>query len=253
MKESNSLSHAAPLRSMLPTLLLAGATTLAAAEENQLPVSGVTATANDGNVPANTLDGSLATRWSAKGDGQCIIYDLGSAQNVSSVAIAWYQGNQRVAKFEIGTSPDASTWTPVFCGSSCGKTKNLETYDVADTSARYVVIVGHGNNLDLWNSITETHIFGAPPATPPPAATTNEVALPVAAVSASADDGDVPANTLDGNLATRWSAKGDGQWIMYDLGCSRTITSVDIAWYKGNLRAAKFDLQTSPNGSSWTT
>jgi hypothetical protein len=36
----------------------------------------------------------------------------------------------------------------------------------------------------------------------------------VASVSASADDGNVPANTLDDNLGTRWSAKGDGQWIL---------------------------------------
>src|SRR5438034_8217740 len=42
--------------------------------------------------------------------------------------------------------------------------------------------------------------------------------LPVASVVASGDDGNIPQNTLDNNLATRWSASGDGQWIRYDLG-----------------------------------
>src|SRR5262245_8729049 len=57
-----------------------------------LPVTSVTASANDGNVPANTIDGSLSTRWSASGDGQWIQFDLGASRPVGSVAIAWYQG-----------------------------------------------------------------------------------------------------------------------------------------------------------------
>src|SRR5437899_452355 len=67
--------------------------------------------------------------------------------------------------------------------------------------------------------------------------------LPVAGVSASADDGNVPANTLDGSLATRWSASGDGQWIRYDLGSSKTVGSLKIAWYQGDQRTSSFDVQ----------
>jgi hypothetical protein len=40
-----------------------------AAAPQQLPVAGVTASGDDGNVPRNTLDGDLATRWSDEGDG----------------------------------------------------------------------------------------------------------------------------------------------------------------------------------------
>src|SRR5690348_14520945 len=47
--------------------------------------------------------------------------------------------------------------------------------------------------------------------------------LSVGAVSASTDDGNIPQNTLDNNLATRWSAQGDGQWIQYDLGTLATL------------------------------
>src|ERR1051325_9403732 len=62
------------------------------------------------------------------------------------------------------------------------------------------------------------------------------IQLPVASVAASADDGNVAANTLDKNLATRWSAQGDGQWILFDLGSRVTIASAKIAWYQGNQR-----------------
>src|ERR1051326_2578020 len=62
------------------------------------------------------------------------------------------------------------------------------------------------------------------------------VRLSVVSVAASADDGNVAANTLDQNLATRWSAAGDGQWILFDLGTRFTVASARIAWYQGNQR-----------------
>ena len=42
-------------------------------------------------------------------------------------------------------------------------------------------------------------------------------AIPVA-VTASLDDGNIAENTLDSDLSSRWSARGVGQWIEYDLG-----------------------------------
>src|SRR5438128_5499237 len=63
-------------------------------------------------------------------------------------------------------------------------------------------------------------------------------ALFVVAVVASANDGNVPQNTRDNNLATRWSAQGDGQWIRYDLGAVAAMDQVDIAWYLGEIGRA---------------
>src|SRR5262245_45549523 len=66
-------------------------------------------------------------------------------------------------------------------------------------------------------------------------------ALPVLSVSASSDDGHIPANTLDGLMSTRWSASGDGQWIRYDLGASTVVGAIKIAWYGGDQRVFSFD------------
>jgi hypothetical protein len=131
----------------------------------KLDVFSVSASADDGNGPANTLDGSLTTRWSASGDAQWILYDLGVSRPVGSVGIAWYRGNLRAARFEVRTSQDRSAWTPVFSGVSSGLTAGFETYDVVDSSARYVSIVCHGNSLDLWNSITELELYSPATAT----------------------------------------------------------------------------------------
>lgn len=42
-------------------------------------------------------------------------------------------------------------------------------------------------------------------------------------------------------------------WIRFDLGSSRTVGSVSLAWHQGNTRRSTFDVQVSGNGSSWTT
>ncbi|HEY0699183.1 MAG TPA: polysaccharide lyase family 7 protein [Micromonospora sp.] len=127
-----------------------------------LPVSGVVASADDGNVPANTLDGDLSTRWSAEGDGSWIRYDLGSSVTLGSVGIAWHQGDTRIQTFAVQVSSDASTWSTVISQrQSSGTTLQLENYGFSDRTARYLRIVGYGNTYNDWNSITETRIYGA--------------------------------------------------------------------------------------------
>jgi len=71
--------------------------------------------------------------------------------------------------------------------------------------------------------------------------------------TASSNDGNIPRNVLDSNLSTRWSASGDGQWLTLDLGTSLSIGGAGIAFFSGDTRQARFDLQVSTNGTSWTT
>lgn len=144
-------------------LLATGCLSATGADLALLPVASVTASANDGNIPANAVDGSLATRWSAEGDGQWILFDLGSSTNIGTVRIAFHNGNQRTAQFDVQTSETATSWNTVFSGASSGTTVDLESYDVTDSVARYVRIVGHGNSVSLWNSISEVEILGLSP------------------------------------------------------------------------------------------
>ena len=204
-----------------------------------LEVVEVTASAHDGNVPQNTLDGNLGTRWSALGDGQWLRFDLGTPQPIGAVKIAFYVGDVRFTYFDLETSSDGATWTQVYSGQSSGTTREHETFNIPDTSARYLRIVGHKNSLNEWNSLTEVVIQG-------------ESGIPELSVTASAHDGNVPENTLDGNLGTRWSALGDGQWIRYDLDEMRSVGALKIAFYRGDRRVTYFDIETSLNGSSWT-
>src|SRR5690349_19176554 len=96
------------------------------ADLTALPAASVVASANDGNLPLNTLDNNLATRWSAQGDGQWIRYDLGALIAIDHVNIAWYLGDTRISYFDIQVSLDTVTWTKVFSGQSSGRTLQLE-------------------------------------------------------------------------------------------------------------------------------
>lgn len=201
--------------------------------------SAITATASDSqlpNVPANVLDGDLNTRWSAFGDPQWIQFDLASVQTVAAVDIAFFVGDTRGANFEIETSADGTTWSVAFAGQSSGETLALERYDIIDVEARYVRIVGRGNTINLWNSITEVEIDS----------------FTVSVSASSFQNPNVPANTLDNDLSTRWSSDGFGEWIRYDFGsASRTISSLGVAFFRGDSRITFFDIEASGNGVDW--
>jgi hypothetical protein len=62
----------------------------------------------------------------------------------------------------------------------------------------------------------------------------------------------IPKNVVDNNFNTLWSNYGKGSWIQLDLGTSKNICSVNIAWYKGNERQNNFDIYTSKDGSTFT-
>jgi hypothetical protein len=205
--------------------------------------SAVAASANDGNVPANVVDNDLSTRWSAAGDGQWIRFDLGTRSRVTSLAIAFYRGSERHYRFDIQTSVDATTWTTVLAGRlSSATTNQQEPVDIPGTEARYVRYLGHGNDVNAWNSLTEVDILAQP-----------YVRAAVGDITASGDDGNLARNTVDHNPITRWAALGDGQWITWDLGSTQPVGLVKLAFYKGDTRRSIFDLQVSTDGTAWTT
>ncbi|MEZ0109886.1 hypothetical protein ABH920_003900 [Catenulispora sp. EB89] len=71
--------------------------------------------------------------------------------------------------------------------------------------------------------------------------------------SSAQSGGNYAANlATDGNPNTRWSSTfSDPQWLQVDLGATHSITEVKLAWEAAYAQA--FQLQTSTDGSTWTT
>lgn len=61
-----------------------------------------------------------------------------------------------------------------------------------------------------------------------------------------------PSNTLDGNLNSRWTAQGNGQYLTYDLGRIQLVQSVDLAFYQPTtIRTNWFDVLLSNDNVAW--
>jgi hypothetical protein len=61
-----------------------------------------------------------------------------------------------------------------------------------------------------------------------------------------------PSNATDGNTTTRWASDwSDPQWLQVDLGQVTTIHTVQLVWESAYGKA--YQLQTSTDGSNWTT
>ena len=124
----------------------------------------VSASANDGNVPANVQDNDYNTRWSAEGDGQWIQFCLDNTTTITGVNIAFYNGTARRTFFDVLTSTDGSNWTSAASGlQSSGTSNALESFTFAARSAKHVRILGHGNSVNAWNSLTEVRIISSSP------------------------------------------------------------------------------------------
>jgi hypothetical protein len=185
--------------------------------------------------------------------GSWIQLDLGEKKNICNVDITWYRGSVgRQNNFVISTSDDGTNFVNKFLGKSSGTTSSSEPYGMpAGTEGRYVRITVNGNNENNWASITEIAVFGSDSSsTPPPPITCSK--LTPTGVTAIGSDGNVPTNTIDNNLNTRWSNNGVGSWIQLDLGEKKNICNVDIAWYRGSVgRQNNFVISTSDDGTNF--
>lgn len=104
--------------------------------------------------------------------------------------------------------------------------------------------------LDHWwgSSIdTETVTVTAPPPAPV------ELARGKPVTASSSYPGFPAANANDGNASTRWSSQfaASGEWWRVDLGTTAAINYVEVDWE--NATASPYQIQTSTDGSTWTT
>ena len=63
----------------------------------------VTASNNDGNLPANAVDGDLDTRWSAFGEGEYLLIEFEKLSNVSSMGIDFLNSESRRSFLRLNT------------------------------------------------------------------------------------------------------------------------------------------------------
>ncbi|HET6582492.1 MAG TPA: discoidin domain-containing protein, partial [Nannocystaceae bacterium] len=113
----------------------------------------------------------------------------------------------------------------------------------ADTASPGIDDDGGGPGTDAGGSTAGCEPTPAGPCT----------AQTMSAIAAIGDDGHAPANAFDGDLATRWSFAGVGAWISFDLGETRELCELRIAWYRGDERTSDFRVEASTDGTTWSS
>jgi predicted phosphodiesterase len=182
------------------------------------------------------------------GLGSWIQIDLGQENVVCGVGINWHRGNERVNSFIISISKDGKTFTNVYSGKSDGTSLTEQNYNLQSKAGRFIRVMVSGNTQSNWISISEFKIYGYK------ALSESCVKSPISQVSAASSQIGFPSsNVVDNNLNSIWSNYGVGSSIQLDLGTSKSICSLEIAWYKGNERQNNFVVSISQDGKSYKT
>src|SRR5712691_10378578 len=235
-------------------VLMLTATTAGRAQAATLLSQGQPTTApsaeNAGTAASAATDGNTGTRWSSVfSDPQWLQVDLGSTATVSQVVLQWETAY--ATAFQIQVSSDGANWTSIY--STTTGTGGTQTLNVTGTG-RYVRMYGTARATGYGYSLWEFQVFGTlgSGGGGSSCGTTN-AALNRPATASSAENAGTPASAaVDGNTGTRWSsAFSDPQWLEVDLGSSQTICQVTLNWEAAFAKA--FQIQTSPDGTNWTS
>jgi phage tail protein X len=112
---------------------------------------------NAGFPPANAVDGNAGTRWSsAFSDPQWLQVDLGATRSICKVGLTWEAAYAKA--FQIQTSTDGTTWTPIY--STTTGTGGTQTLTVTG-SGRYIRMLGTTRATQYGYSLWEFQVFGS--------------------------------------------------------------------------------------------
>lgn len=134
--------------------------------ENELGLYGAIQSGDDGAgaVITNAFDNNTGTSWGVSinnKNGAYGIFDLGMPKNIKDFHIAFNKGDKRVYTFDLLVSDDDVNYTLVLDhAQSSGTSLALEAFPM-NVRARYVKLVGYGNNTNEWNNFTEIAITEA--------------------------------------------------------------------------------------------
>jgi hypothetical protein len=188
-----------------------------------LPTGGGTGT---GNTVTVTGPGNQSSTVGTAASLQVKATDSGSGQTLS------YSATGLPAGLSINASTGLISGTPTAAGTS-----------------NVTVTAKDGTGATGSTSFTWTVSAGGTGGT----CGTTDLALNKTTTASSLEGAAYPAaNATDGNTGTRWSSGfSDPQWLEVDLGSSQSICQVSLDWEAAY--ATAFQIQTSADGTNWTT
>jgi len=120
-------------------------------------------------------------------------------------------------------------------------------------TGRYIRVNGTARATQYGYSLWEFGVYGSSGGGSGTCGTADAALNKTATASSYESQTAYPASAaVDGNTGTRWSsAFSDPQWLEVDLGSSQSICQVSLDWEAAY--ATAFQIQTSADGTNWTT
>ena len=104
------------------------------------------------------IDELVENRWAVNGEGW-LQFDFGSVKNLHSMAFAGVTQTERAYKFDVLVSTDGVSWTTVHTGGAPTTKEKMSILPLGDVQARYVKMIGRGNQLNTWNTWAEVRFY----------------------------------------------------------------------------------------------
>ncbi|MDR1294186.1 MAG: discoidin domain-containing protein, partial [Bifidobacteriaceae bacterium] len=206
---------------------------------------------------ALAIDGSASTRWAASSgdDAAFIDVNLGGVFDVTKVVLSWHSAYAR--GYELHISDDGETWQTVYTtASGTGGTVSVPVR----RNTQYVRMQGVEPATANGYSLYEFEVWGRAVVPVVPVNVAEGLDCSTYRASSESNDGEGVSDVndrrvcraFDGLTTTRWGSDGgDTQWIQVDLGRTHRIDKVTLMWESAYADA--YEIQVSPNGSTWTT
>jgi predicted alpha-1,2-mannosidase len=219
---------------------------------------------NSTETADKAFDGQLSvnSKWCSNVTGtKTLQVDLGSAQNVGAFVVkhAGLGGETtgwNTAAFSISTSTDGSTWTQRAAVSASRASRTY--HPIAMVSARYVRldITTPTNNGNGAARIDEFEVYAGS------GAAVNLALGKPATADSSCNANEGPEKAVNGSWtggnSDKWCSLGSSKWWQVDLGSAQTVSSFTLrhagaGGESTTWNTRDFTIQTSTDGSTWTT
>jgi predicted alpha-1,2-mannosidase len=222
-----------------------------------------TAGCNAAEAAPKAVDGLIRgnSKWCATTAPREFTVDLGSARTVSSFVVkhaglGGEQTNWNTGAFTIATSTDNASFSPAV---SVTGARNSRTFSpIPARTARWVRFTATtpANDASAAARIYELEVYGSSSA-PADLALRRPATADSSCGANEGPDKAVNGSVLGGWL-DKWCSQGATKWLQVDLGTRQRVGSV-VLRHAGaggehpSWNTRDFDLQTSDDGSAWTT
>ncbi|HEX2880836.1 MAG TPA: discoidin domain-containing protein, partial [Polyangiaceae bacterium] len=218
--------------------------------EGLVQAVGATASSIEGNnsnyTASKAIDSSMTSRWSSQfSDPQWLKIDLGSVRAIKKVVLTWQNSYSTDYDLQVSNTGVDGSWTTVH--TNAAGNGGTDEVDNLAASGRYLRMFSRKRKTQYGNSLHDVKVYEN-------TCPCQGKIQPISVAASSVETGTnlVASKATDGNVSTRWSSQfSDPQWISMDFGATKQFKRVVLHWETA--ASAKYDLQVSANGSTWTT